>query len=99
MSDIELVIKVPEEIYKASQIIDVIYEDVIQIPLEVIANSTPLPKGHGRLIDVDSITKDLNTLQTSFTINTNEINPSLYSIDCNVPAIIEADAVESEVSE
>jgi hypothetical protein len=29
-------------IYKASQIIDVKYEDVIQIPLEVIANGTPL---------------------------------------------------------
>ena len=42
MADIELVIKVPEEIYKASQIIDVKYEDVIQIPLEVIKNGTPI---------------------------------------------------------
>jgi hypothetical protein len=41
MADIELLIKVPEEIYKMSQIIDVVYEDVIQIPLEVIANATP----------------------------------------------------------
>ena len=49
MADIELVIKVPEEIYKASQIIDVKHEDVIQIPLETIANGTPLPKGHGRI--------------------------------------------------
>lgn len=38
----ELVINIPEEIYKASQVIDVKYEDVIQIPLEVIANGTPL---------------------------------------------------------
>lgn len=38
----QIVIKIPEEIYKASQIIDVKYEDVIQIPLEVIANGTPL---------------------------------------------------------
>jgi len=57
MADIELVIKVPEEIYKASQVINVKYEDVIQIPLEVIANGTPLPKGHGRLIDVDELKK------------------------------------------
>lgn len=51
MADIELVVKIPEEVYKASQIIDVKYEDVIQIPLEVIATGTPLPKGHGRLFD------------------------------------------------
>lgn len=50
MADIELVIKIPEEIYKASQILDVKYEDTVQIPLEVIANGTPLPKRHGRLI-------------------------------------------------
>lgn len=55
MADIELVIKMPEEIYKASQIIDVKYEDVIQIPLEVIKNGISLPKGHGRLIDADTI--------------------------------------------
>lgn len=42
MADIELVIKIPEEIYKASKIIDVQYEDVVQMPLEVIANGTPL---------------------------------------------------------
>ena len=42
MVDIELVIKIPEEIYKASQIIDAKYEDVIQIPLEVIKNGTLL---------------------------------------------------------
>ena len=39
----QIVIDIPEEIYKASQIIDVKYEDVIQIPLEVIANGTPIP--------------------------------------------------------
>lgn len=55
MAYIELVIKMPEEIYKASQIIDVKYEDVIQIPFEVIANGTVLPKGHGRLIDEKEI--------------------------------------------
>ena len=42
MADINLVIKIPEEIYKASQILDVKHEDTVQIPLEVIANGTPL---------------------------------------------------------
>ena len=55
MADIELLIKIPEEIYKASQIIDAKHEDTIQIPLEVIKNGTRLPKGHGILKDVDEI--------------------------------------------
>lgn len=36
----KIVIDIPEKIYKASQIIDAKYEDVIQIPLEVIKNGT-----------------------------------------------------------
>lgn len=42
----KIVIDIPEEIYKASQIVDVKYEDVIQIPLEVISNGKPLNPGH-----------------------------------------------------
>lgn len=49
----KIIIDIPEEIYRASQILDVKYEDTVQIPLEVIAKGTPLPKGHGRLIDAD----------------------------------------------
>ena len=60
MADIELIIKIPTEIYEASQILDVKHEDTIQIPLEVIANGTPLPKWHGRLIDVKCVKKEFN---------------------------------------
>lgn len=38
----KLEIDIPEEIYKASKIIKPKYDDVIQIPLEVIANGIPL---------------------------------------------------------
>lgn len=38
----KLIIDIPEAVYRASLIIDVKYEDVIQIPLEVLANGTPL---------------------------------------------------------
>ena len=38
----KLLIDIPEEIYKASKIIDVQYEDVVQIPLDVVANGTPI---------------------------------------------------------
>ena len=50
----KLIIDIPEEIYKASKIIDGLYENVIQIPLEVIANGIVLPK-HGRLGDLDAL--------------------------------------------
>ena len=61
----KLIIDIPEEIYKASQTVDVKYEDTIQIPLEVIANGTPIPEKHGRLIDADeqeSIIEELENI-------------------------------------
>ena len=89
MADIELVVKIPEEIYKASQIIDVKYEDVVQIPLEVIANGTPLPKGHGRLIDADDL--DITTITTD-DYSGNEVLDIVLKEDVdNAPTIIEAD--------
>ena len=61
MSDIELVVKIPEEIYKASQITGAKhFISFVQIPLEVIANGTPLPEGHGILIDVKEFIKSIN---------------------------------------
>ena len=40
----QIVIDIPKKIYKASQIIGGKFDDVIQIPLEVIANCTVLPE-------------------------------------------------------
>lgn len=53
MADIELVVKIPEEMYKKLLNKGAIiclsgYEGII-------ANGTPLPKGHGRLIDADRL--------------------------------------------
>lgn len=48
MSDIELVIKIPEETYEYWK--EHKYEYVLS---EAIANGVVLPKGHGRLIDAD----------------------------------------------
>ena len=89
----QLIIDIPEEVYKASQIIDATYDDVIQIPLECIANGTPfpLPKGHGRLIDADR-------LKTHF-IGTElgtDLEVYLKSTIMDAPTIIEADKAESE---
>ena len=84
MADIELVIKIPEEIYKASQIIDAKYEDTIQIPLEVIANGTPLPKGHGNLIDADAVMREMSV------VSSRSVKSQMYIIKL-APIIIEKD--------
>ena len=87
----KIVIDIPEEVYKASQILDVKYEDVIQIPLECISNGTPFPKCHGRLIDADNLREDFKaSKKISFA--------ERIDISCIVdhaPTIIEADT-ESE---
>ena len=48
MADIELIIKIPEEEYKR-----LAYIDILKLR-GYIENGTPLPKGHGRLIDADA---------------------------------------------
>jgi len=53
MADIELVIKIPEEKYNyvKKQV-----AEGIDNPLKVyIANGTPLPKGHGKIVDIDKL--------------------------------------------
>ena len=57
MADIELVIKMPEEEYKN---ICLMSKDGIGMALyDWIANGTPLPKGHGRLIDADKLNRTM----------------------------------------
>lgn len=54
MADIELVIKIDEEIYKSSKQ-ECAEKDSLIIDNFTLAigNGKPLPKGHGRLIDAD----------------------------------------------
>lgn len=54
MADIELVIKIPEESYKATCNGYMLPSDVENV-VQGIKNGTPLPKGHGRLIDEKDI--------------------------------------------
>ena len=57
MSDIELVIKLPEEIrIKITRTgLNILSDDEIKIVDEAIQIGKPIPKGHGRLIDVDKL--------------------------------------------
>lgn len=53
MSNIELVIKIPEDIYKEWKLAGKYYS--YSYAQRLILNGTPLPKGHGRLIDADAL--------------------------------------------
>lgn len=52
MAAIELVIKIPEEYYKALRKIP---EEKSTTDMLIIRNGIPLPKDHGRLIDADAL--------------------------------------------
>lgn len=59
MADIELVIKIPKEVYdrfgyeyREENLISKHTNDII---LDAICNGTPLPKGHGRILDEKDI--------------------------------------------
>ena len=54
MSDVELVIKIPEEV-KNRLCFGVTYSKDIQVVCEALNDGTPLPKGHGRIGDLDAL--------------------------------------------
>ena len=60
MADVELVIKIPEEVYKrfAKAPRTATFNECIserKVLVSAIAKGKPLPKGHGRLIDADAL--------------------------------------------
>lgn len=84
----QIVIDVPEEYYKA---ITEIPTHQCTADMLIIKNGTPLPKGHGRLIDADMlINKYAYDLDNNFIVDLKDIN--------DAPTIIEADKAESEDS-
>lgn len=88
----ELLIDIPEEIYKASQTIDVKYEDTIQIPLEVIANGTPIPEGHGNIIDVNSI-KEISLSNITYHMVWQPRNDTELKCRIKAPILVKSDAI------
>lgn len=58
MADIELVIKIPEELYLSyKDRLHMLGDTGMDMIAQSISNGTPLPKVHGRLIDENKITK------------------------------------------
>jgi hypothetical protein len=84
MADIELVIKIPEEEYK---IIKNHTGPMVWVE-HLIKKGTPLPKGHGRLIDADDIR--VIELEDSVHIIRHEKGDEV-DVYISAPTIIEAD--------
>lgn len=64
MSDIELVIKIDEELYKNKKGYLTIMD--AHMICDAVANGTVIPKGHGRIIDESKITKLYTYVPNSF---------------------------------
>lgn len=59
MTNIELVIKIPEELYEAYKGRLPMFGDAgMDMIAQAISNGTPLPKGHGNLKDADNFFND-----------------------------------------
>ena len=98
MSEVELVIKIPEEMYKWVNDANKIFNDYGTSDfIDLVKNGTPLTKGHGRLKDTDAICKDiisaLGIRDENYLLEAEE---AIYKRIKNAPTIIEADKAESE---
>lgn len=62
MADVELVINISEEAYKARKHWVINPKRMVNEVDKAIANGTPLPKGHGKLKDVSKIYSHINIL-------------------------------------
>lgn len=90
MADIELVIKIDEDEYKKIVANKYAFYDKMY---NSIKNGTPLPKRHGRLIDM----KNLQNFVSQYTEH-DAVQLILADREDYIPTIIEADT-ESEASE
>jgi len=89
MTNIELIIKIPKEVYehilKAKSVPDMLGIDIVNT-INAVKNGTPLPKGHGALKDTDKIISD----------GISEGFCNWYDRMKYADTIIEADKAESE---
>ena len=87
MSDIELVIKIDEEDYENIKETGFNNNDQRNRIVEAIENGTPLPKGHGRLIDADELKKIIQKndvmFMTGFSVRICDINAAPTIIEAN----------------
>ena len=87
----EIVIKISDEVYKY-------LEKRIKFGMatemdKIVWNGKVLPKGHGRLIDIDKVVENEETFRKYFNVTTHPLmNGKL--INCIAPSVVEADKGE-----
>lgn len=98
MEDIELVVKIPENTYRQIQALvrnGYFEHDICGNSMRRIANGTPLPKGHGKLIDAGIIKDFKNKIKhygKDYMFTQEEILNILERYEIKyAPTIIEAD--------
>lgn len=90
----QIVIDIPEEKY--NMIKNKIYCGIYDAEVyKAISNGTPLPEGHGRLIDVGQCDRKLFYQQCGGADSLITVK-SAFDMLMSLPTIIEADKVESE---
>lgn len=88
----KLVIDIPDEIYNHTQVYEVggfNQENDMKL-FNAIKNATPLPKGHGRLIDEIALGDIISRMWKNKQITNTKYNTFLSILDY-VPTIIKAD--------
>lgn len=83
----KLIIDISEEVYKDIQ--DGFYNENLRKMAIAIGNGTPLPKGHGRLIDADSLLEKQYRIDDSATLSTRDV-VNVEDVE-DTSTIIEAD--------
>lgn len=102
----QIVIDIPEEIYEEIKATKSIYRTGAKVLCNAIVNGTPIPKGHGRIGDLDALENEMingikaGNLEEGYEEYAN-INNMDDCVQCvkYADTIIEADEVESEEKE
>lgn len=89
----KVVIDIPEEV-KNRLCFGVTYKSDIQTIVEALQNGTPLPKGHGKLIDVDEVKRQYPLEIDGLDLRNN--NQCLHTAMDDTPTIIPADKEDKE---
>lgn len=99
MANIELVLKIPEDVYRYAKKYNgssmlTLREEEMGMCMNAIANGTPLPKGHGALKDADRLLETWYDNFCEFMTQT-ELD-SMNNIIKNASTIIEADREDED---
>ena len=98
MADIELVIKIPSEVYENIKSATADDNDISSLVLG-IHEATPLPKGHDRLIEANSVDKIVKSIEPSdaeWGMTAETAIRLIHDAFDRAPTIIEADKESEE---